>query len=202
MRLENLKQETAQDLIKLINGIKGLEKKGGASFKAGNSKKSYKWVLLDDILDIVKENKDFALMQPLGQNENCKPALKNILIHKSGEIIASDWFEIGYKESDTNQNKGVAITYMRRYSLGAFLGMASETDNDGSQNNEDNKVVSVKDKKKVTDIFNKMVSLLGSKEDVYKELGTKKETFIIEYNSNPKPLAKQMEAWLEKNNVE
>lgn len=194
---KNVSQETAKDFIQLVNEAKGFVKNGEAGF---NNRK-YKWILLDDLLEHVKNNENFAFIQPLSNDENGKPSLNNILIHKSGEVIQSGLLSIGYKEDDSNQNKGIAITYMRRYSLGAFLGVASETDNDG-QPDEGKDLIDKASQKKVTKLFETMLTMLGTKDDVYKEIGTTRDEFLIQFNSKPKALIKPMEVWLKKNNVE
>ena len=54
-----------------------------------------------------------------------------LLMHESGEWIRSS---ISLKpKADDPQSIGSAITYGRRYSLGAILGVASEDDDDGNQ---------------------------------------------------------------------
>jgi vacuolar-type H+-ATPase subunit I/STV1 len=63
----------------------------------------------------------------------------SILMHKSGEYIQSDELVLpayqtkggGVKEFNA-QGAGSAITYGRRYSLSAILGLASEDDDDGN----------------------------------------------------------------------
>ena len=204
MNLSGLKHETATDLIKLINGAKGFEKTGTASFTAGKGSKTYSWVLLDDILEYVKSNENFGLMQPLGQDELGRPSIKNILIHITGEVIASEWFPLGYKEDESSQNKGIIITYMRRYSLGAFLGLSSETDNDGDTTikNDDElaeKIVAekkIKAQKQVTDLFNDLLKEHGNKQAVYDLLGTTREQFLLDFQSAPIELLGQVKNYV------
>ncbi len=62
---------------------------------------------------------------PSGENE-----LSTIIMHVSGE-----WIESTVKMSpkdNTPQGQGSAITYMRRYALGAAFGIATEEDDDGN----------------------------------------------------------------------
>jgi hypothetical protein len=54
------------------------------------------------------------------------------LIHKSGEWIETDPLQMKM-EKNTPQGAGSAITYGRRYSLSAVLGISSEEDNDGNE---------------------------------------------------------------------
>lgn len=56
--------------------------------------------------------------------------LSTILMHESGEWIEGT-FAVPLAKQDP-QGAGSAITYMRRYALGAILGLATETDDDGN----------------------------------------------------------------------
>ena len=69
--------------------------------------KKYSWVLLDEILERVKADENFALLQPLGLDVLNRQSIKNILIHKSGTVIESDYFPIGIKEEDNEQQQGI-----------------------------------------------------------------------------------------------
>lgn len=55
--------------------------------------------------------------------------LTTILMHKSGEWIEAS-FAVPLSKSDP-QGFGSALTYMRRYALGAILGLSTEEDDDG-----------------------------------------------------------------------
>lgn len=62
---------------------------------------------------------------PLGKNQ-----LVTMLMHQSGEFIMST---VEMTPKDTSpQAHGSAITYMRRYSISAMLGLATEEDDDGN----------------------------------------------------------------------
>lgn len=129
---ENLGQEVAIDLIKLVNSISGLAKTKSVSYQAKTGKTSFHYVPLDDILSKIKENNNFALMQPIGTDENGINGVKCILIHKSGHVIESDTYPFNLNENAELQDVGSEITYKKRYALGSFLGMATEEDNDGN----------------------------------------------------------------------
>lgn len=62
---------------------------------------------------------------PIGDNE-----LTTILLHKSGEFIETT-VRLNAKDR-TPQAIGSAITYMRRYTLSAILGLATDEDDDGN----------------------------------------------------------------------
>ncbi len=65
--------------------------------------------------------------------ENDKIIMENILMHKSGQWISSDYpvnfFDIQKKDA---QGVGSAMTYARRYSLQALLGIVADQDDDGN----------------------------------------------------------------------
>ncbi len=121
-----MNEQVAKDLIELVNSLKGLVK--SRSVKYGQT--NFKYVPLDDILEKIKENEKWALLQPITDFDGV-PAVNNILIHESGERIESGVFILRFT-SDKMQDIGAVITYSRRYSLGAFLGIATETDNDAN----------------------------------------------------------------------
>lgn len=129
---ENLTQEVASDLITLVNSISGLEKSKYVSYQTKMGKTSFHYVPLDDILSKIKENNNFALMQPIGTDEQGVTGVKCILIHKSGHVIESDTYPFHLNDNAKLQDVGSEITYRKRYALGSFLGMATEEDNDGS----------------------------------------------------------------------
>ena len=134
---ENISSEIATDLINLINNMKGLEKscevKYSVQNKNGNwTEKQFKYVPLDDILDKIKEDNNFALLQPIGVDENGVNGVKCILIHKSGHVFETNTYPFNEIKSTKIQDEGAEITYRKRYSVGAFLGLSTEEDNDGN----------------------------------------------------------------------
>jgi len=62
---------------------------------------------------------------------NGKRYLETILLHSSGQSIRS-YLELTLKE-ETMQALGSAITYARRYSLSAIVGIAPDDDDDGNE---------------------------------------------------------------------
>lgn len=134
MNFENLPKEVAVDLINLINNLKGLPKTCKVEYSVQTKKgdwvkKSFHYVPLDNILEKVKEDNNFCIMQPIGTNENGVTGIINVLIHKSGYVMKSLCYPINEKEKI--QDEGAEITYKKRYSIGAFLGLATEEDIDG-----------------------------------------------------------------------
>ena len=139
--LENLSADFAKDLIELVNSLKKLPKTGKVkqtyeSKKTGKElTKEYKYTQLDTILDKIKENNNFALLQPICfDKEQNKLGIKCILIHKSGQSLVSEVFPL--KDKEKIQDEGAEITYRRRYALGSFLGVATDDDIDGPRNPE------------------------------------------------------------------
>lgn len=135
--LENIKPEVATDLIELVNSIKGLEKSCEVKYSVKKNDgswgtKSFNYVPLDDILNKIKENKNFCLLQPIGVDSNGVNGVKCVLIHKTGHVFETNTYPFKSVDSTKIQDEGAEITYRKRYSLGAFFGMATEEDNDGN----------------------------------------------------------------------
>ena len=141
---ENVTPEIATDLIELVNQLKGLEKSAQVNYSVKNKstgelmKKAFDYVPLDNILNKIKENKNFALLQPIGIDENGVCGVKCILVHKSGHVLETNTYPFAVKEDAKLQDEGAEITYRKRYSLGAFLGMATEEDTDGNDDEATN----------------------------------------------------------------
>jgi hypothetical protein len=107
---------------------------------ACNPQYNSKYAPLDEVISTVRPilgKYGLSFTQSTGTIEN-RIALKTMLIHESGEWLESEalilsayqYNEYGQKELSA-QGAGSAITYARRYSLSAMLGIASENDNDG-----------------------------------------------------------------------
>ena len=126
MNITAVSPEFAVDLIGLVNSLKGIVR--GETVDSGKFK--FKYVTLDALLDKIKENGNFALIQPIGTDEQGESALQTILVHKSGQALTSDYYKLRVPENGTKQAEGSAITYTKRYALGAFLGISTEEDDD------------------------------------------------------------------------
>ena len=141
---ENITPEIATDLIELVNQLKGLEKSAQVNYSVQNRKtgewmhKAFDYVPLDNILNKIKENQNFALLQPIGLDENGVCGVKCILVHKSGHVFETNTYPFAVKEDAKLQDEGAENTYRKRYSLGAFLGMATEEDTDGNDDEATN----------------------------------------------------------------
>lgn len=141
---ENITPEIATDLIELVNQLRGLEKSAQVNYSVQNRKtgewmrKAFDYVPLDNILNKIKENQNFAMLQPIGIDENGVCGVKCILVHKSGHVFETSTYPFTVKEGAKIQDEGAEITYRKRYSLGAFLGMATEEDTDGNDDEATN----------------------------------------------------------------
>jgi hypothetical protein len=141
---ENITPEIAVDLIELVNQLRGLEKSAQVNYSVKNRntgewmRKAFDYVPLDNILNKIKENQNFALLQPIGVDENGINGVRCILVHKSGHVFETNTYPFAVKEGAKLQDEGAEITYRKRYSLGAFLGMATEEDTDGNDDEATN----------------------------------------------------------------
>lgn len=96
-----------------------------------------KYVMLDDVLAMIKSpmmSNGLSFSQLLGENENGQPSLTTILMHASGEWLATT-ISINVLPPNRGINEmqsfGSSITYVKRYQLMALLGIATEDDDDG-----------------------------------------------------------------------
>lgn len=97
----------------------------------------YNYSSLSDTLDTVKPllvKYGFSLTQFEDGGEN----LVTMLLHKSGQYIKGRMklISIGMKGANEAQQKGAVLSYFRRYSIQAILGMAAE-DSDGTDKKQD-----------------------------------------------------------------
>ncbi|WP_461369718.1 ERF family protein, partial [Candidatus Darwinibacter acetoxidans] len=93
-----------------------------------------KYAPLNEILNYVRpvlSKHGLAVVQSPGGDGDVT-TITTLLMHTSGEWIETD--PLGLKaEKQTAQGTGSAVTYGRRYSLSAALGISSEDDDDGNQ---------------------------------------------------------------------
>ena len=76
-----------------------------------------------------------SVVQGISSNES-NVTINTLLMHDSGEWIES---ELGlHADQPTPQKMGSAITYGRRYSLSAMLGLAADEDDDGNEASKEN----------------------------------------------------------------
>lgn len=92
-----------------------------------------KYAPLNDVLNVVRpllsKHGLSVIQSPGGDGQNI--SINTMLIHESGEWIEFDPLVLK-AEKMTPQGAGSAVTYGRRYSLSAVLGISSEDDDDGN----------------------------------------------------------------------
>lgn len=141
MNITNVSPEFAKDLIELINSCKGIKYNKKVKIKTKTGREiEYEYTTLDKIYAHVKNNNNFALIEPIGTNEAGQPAVQIILVHKSGEALTSDYYALNLPHNGSKQDEGSAITYTKRYALGSFLGISTDGDNDAGSGNGEMKI--------------------------------------------------------------
>jgi len=114
----------AQSLVLFQSEVEAIKK------DAENPFFKSKYAPLESIIAGIREplkKAGLAVTQwPVGEDR-----LTTILVHESGEYL-SGTAKMSPKDH-TPQGQGSAITYMRRYSLGAVLNLATEEDDDGNE---------------------------------------------------------------------
>lgn len=106
---------------------------------------SPKYATLEDTLaDYVRpvlSKYGIAVFQSLNTNDKGQVGVQTTLVHESGEYIEGDYIycdvvipvsRAGNKILTEGQATGICITYLRRYSLNAAVGITGEADTDGS----------------------------------------------------------------------
>ena len=100
----------------------------------GETGKTFRYASLSSGLDIVRRvlgQHEIATMQTTATDRAAGIVnLTTVLAHASGEWIASDWPVCAVAETATPHRMGMALTYARRYSLFALVGIAGEDDLD------------------------------------------------------------------------
>ena len=98
----------------------------------------YKYADIDSIMDSVRDalnENGLFVFQRVNSTDGMSVTCETFLAHESGEVISSGPLTISavaQKGMNQAQSLGSAQTYARRYSLSSFLGIASESDDDGN----------------------------------------------------------------------
>ncbi|OGV41403.1 MAG: hypothetical protein A2X46_16375 [Lentisphaerae bacterium GWF2_57_35] len=129
--------ELAAALVKAQAAMKNPPKKRTAFIKSqkGSSYK-YNYADLADIIDAIRDplcTAGLAYVQVVKQSAGGGQSLITQLLHTSGQWMASSY---PLPRQAGAQEMGSFITYARRYSLCAILGIAGEDDNDGQSATE------------------------------------------------------------------
>lgn len=96
---------------------------------------------LQDYVRPIASKHGISVYQSLKTDESGRVGVCTVLLHESGEFIESDYVYCavvvptnrdGNKILTEGQATGVCVTYLRRYSLNAALGINGDKDTDGS----------------------------------------------------------------------
>jgi hypothetical protein len=108
--------------------------------------------ILDEVRPICNKHGITILQDVYSENGNLY--VSTMLLHKSGEWMQQEgmWLPL---EKPTPQSSGSAVTYGRRYTISAMLGIATEEDDDGNAGEKQKKDFSssVKDEFSGTEIY-------------------------------------------------
>lgn len=146
--------------------------------------------IFDEAKRVFKENGITVLQNASTRELNGNPmiSVETMLLHSSGEWVKSEPLQM---PSSTNmQDMGGQITYMKRYSLSAMLGLATEKDDDanGATGNDyqmEKKTASEKQLNFVDSLLKKNESEKYSKQELYNALKKKMNTTVDMENWTP-----------------
>src|SRR6266436_151907 len=123
----------AKAQAELVNPEKSLT----ATIRSGRPEereRSFRYAPLASGLDIVRKTlgqHEIATVQTTAIDKEIGVVnLTTMLVHASGEWIASDWPVCAVAETANPQRMGAALTYARRYALFTLVGIAGEDDLD------------------------------------------------------------------------
>lgn len=124
-----------------INDLAAALAKAQAAFvpvgKTGNNAfLQSKYVTLDSIIEMTRKplsDAELSYTQMLDGDGESLPILTTMLMHSSGQWLSSGVIVRAISGKGTNelQELGRSITYMKRYTLAAMLGVSSDEDTDG-----------------------------------------------------------------------
>ena len=124
------------------NPIKNQENKG----VTGSPKYANLEDTLSEYVRPVLTKYGMSVFQSIKSADNGRVGVNTTLLHESGEFIEGDYVfcdvripvsKQGNKVLTEGQATGVCITYLRRYSLNAALGINGDKDTDGSYGDEE-----------------------------------------------------------------
>lgn len=135
--LSNIAAALAKAQAEIKNPIKNQVNKG----VQGAPKYANLEDTLQDYVRPVLTKHGLAVYQSIKTDDNGRVGVNTVLLHQSGEFIESDYVFCEIKIPTNSNGKeiltqgqatGVNITYLRRYSLNAALGINGDKDTDGS----------------------------------------------------------------------
>lgn len=125
----------SENIKSLLEGLANAQADFGTLPKDKNGY-NYKYTDLDTVISTTKPvlaKYKLGFMQSLTTLENGKWAITTRLFNADGEWIedTTPLPEVSLAKGNAAQNVGAAITYMKRYTLCAMLGISSDEDPDG-----------------------------------------------------------------------
>ncbi len=177
-------QELYKSFIKFQSEFKGLKPDAENPF----FKSSY--ITLDGILETTRQiltSNGLSIIQNAFSDDAGNMCVKTILIHESGQSLETEIMKMKPQKDDAQQ-RGSLITYMKRYQLGALLGICESVDDDANVATHgiqtDNKSKYVLNEKQINRLFAIANSAGVDAEKV-------KEQIYIRFNKTVKELTKQ-----------
>lgn len=129
--------EVATALAKAQGKFPPIPKSKTATVRSAKGDYSYNYADISDVLAAVRpvlSSEGLALLQAVETSEQGRMQLKTMLVHgASGQFIGS---VITLRSGGGPQDLGSELSYNRRYSATALLGVAAEEDDDGSRAQE------------------------------------------------------------------
>jgi hypothetical protein len=105
-----------------------------SNLSRGEGERTFRYAPLSTGLELVRKSlggHQIAVLQTTEIDRACGTLnLTTLLMHTSGEWISSDWPVCQLSEVSVPRRMGAALTYARRYSLFALVGIAGEDDAD------------------------------------------------------------------------
>ena len=135
--LSNIASALVKVQAEIKNPIKNQDNKG----VQGTPKYANLEDTLSEYVRPIVTKHGISIFQPIKSDENGRVGVCTVLFHESGEFIEGDYVycdvivplsKQGNKVLTEGQATGVCITYLRRYSLNAALGINGDKDTDGS----------------------------------------------------------------------
>jgi hypothetical protein len=105
-----------------------------SNIRRGEDERTFRYAPLSMGLELVRKSLGGQQIAVLQTTEIDRPSgtvnLTTVLMHTSGEWISSDWPVCQLSDASMPRRMGAALTYARRYSLFALVGIAGEDDTD------------------------------------------------------------------------
>lgn len=166
-----------KSLIEFQKEFKGMKPDATNPFFKSN------YITLDGILEetrplLVKNG--LAVIQNAFSDDEGNMCLKTILIHESGESLETETMKMKPQKDDAQQ-RGSIVTYMKRYQLGALLGICESVDDDANVATFGASINKLSDAQ-ISRLYAKGYSLGYIKEQVKKHVNKKFNKEISELN--------------------